>query len=462
MEKVDLSLLFLFIPIINCPSQIFSNEHEQGWRHRPSTLHYEKRAARSPYLNSGDSKYSWDNRSNTDAYQRFIKPQDNGYTRKERQESVYSKPQTLQYEPKAHRLSNYYQRPVADGAGLTEKSWKHSYPQNALTSFEMKHQVYLNPIPLESKASCPSCEDIVKPNPLSSVFSFYLSGELLLWQTNDHIVFGVDEKTGQPSRVKQVWKPGVRVGIGYIAPYQWDIGLYWTYYTNSGKISDRIEYSESLEKSSSTSKENNNLIYEFFQPIKKPFANQSYTVNGNTNNIYSLSDLELSRAFLIDWYLTLRPFLGLRTAFLTQKQDILYEEFFTPSTRAPIRAKQEFSGVGPKFGMNFKWALFQDFYLLNRTSTAILYGKRYHFLSSPELTPLYTELTYINDQFYQIIPNLEFFLGLGWETIFCSSKMFSIQIGWETSFWWDTASNFAWAERSLGIQGWNFKVSFGF
>ena len=189
--------------------------------------------------------------------------------------------------------------------------------------------------------------------------------ELLYWQISE---VGNDN-WGQilgPAAVNQSiqfltvpfhWDPGVRVGAAYHgSDDNWDTVFYYTWYQTQA----------TNQASTTTGKLHSSYSGNFYanningNGISGPYYhNASIKWNFLLNNI----DWELGRSFNIQNRYKIRPFVGLKAAFIDQSIHTKWQDPYDPLFDYPIDAfslavenvTNNFWGVGPSFGFNTSW-----------------------------------------------------------------------------------------------------------
>ena len=104
-----------------------------------------------------------------------------------------------------------------------------------------------------------------------------------------------------------------------------------------------------------------------------------------------LLDLELGREFFVSRKLTLRPFIGLRQAWIDMSQNVFFSSniafplgtnlsFYTltdtlvAAKNENIYLKNRFRGLGPRAGLNSRWLIGGDVSVVGEAAFSILYG----------------------------------------------------------------------------------------
>lgn len=175
------------------------------------------------------------------------------------------------------------------------------------------------------------------------------------------------------------FNPGFRIGVGYEAPsHAWNTVLSYTNYQNKAEnhASGDI-YSAYLGNYFA-----NNTNGANFGPFYD-------SANLDWDFSFQTIDIELGRRFIIDKILTVRPFVGLKTAFIDQ---VIDSHWYGPKTtdifgtiipittfsQAREKITQNFWGVGPSLGLDTTWPVYQSlhqyFSLIGNLSGAVMWG----------------------------------------------------------------------------------------
>lgn len=285
----------------------------------------------------------------------------------------------------------------------------------------------------------------------------FVTGEVLIWKaTADDLDYAVqldqvptfsNAKSGEGVHFKGKWNVGFRVGIGYNMPHDgWDLNLAWTRFNSHSKDSDDNDC---------------NCVSNIFQPIYYP---KDYNVDTDAGAPYvteadgkywranlNIVDLELGREFFVSKWMTLRPFLGVRGAWLRQKTRFEYEggnffntdlTTFLPGANADyVFMKNNHWGVGLRAGMNTTWGLGAGVSLYGNCALSALWGKM-KLTQTQTLENDVTEatgvLTNFSDRFTVVRPVLDLAAGLRYDTLFADDSWgFGIWAGWEQHYFWD-------------------------
>ena len=337
----------------------------------------------------------------------------------------------------------------------------------------------------KSAANGKSNERVINPAArpiLNNALDFWIDGELLWWKARES---GLDYATKVHSRefivtpgtptpgttpfseaglithsgdVKNPhfhWEFGVRAGLGFNLPFDgWDISLAWTHLNShahrNGTSADPIYGDRIIPK---------------FQPVAVPdqfytstFAKPDWRLHFNT------IDLDLGREFFVSRHLTLRPFIGVRAAWVHQRYDV-YTNLFTgqgqngiiipnPATGATVAVdtvsvnskvhmKSNFNGLGPRVGFDTEWRLGAGFSIYGQAAASLLLG---HFevdytanlstkvtnVATGVASPVLTEPSALHNSFHDARATADLAIGIRWAKRFMDdSYRVRIDLGWE-------------------------------
>lgn len=299
--------------------------------------------------------------------------------------------------------------------------------------------------------------------------------EFLYWQARE----GSDENWSQnitPKGAEQSvtlydaplqFNPGFRLGLGYGSmDNTWDVVAYYTYYTTSA--SNHAEgdiYSAYIGNFFANNTDGANFG-PFYDSAKIDWDFSFQTI-----------DLELGRHFEIDKILTLRPFIGLKTAIIDQKID---SDWYGPKTETlgvivPITSFstanetliQDFWGIGPSFGLDTQWPLYQAMHqnlsLIGNFSGALLWGHwefsdKYH-----NNTPV--SITTNTDSFNGAETMVRGILGMEWSNRYSEIDV-TIRLSYEAQVWFNQMQyynfNMGRLNNLMSIQGGNLGFNLKF
>ncbi|MDN3507282.1 MAG: Lpg1974 family pore-forming outer membrane protein [Simkaniaceae bacterium] len=287
------------------------------------------------------------------------------------------------------------------------------------------------------------------------------------------------------------WDWGFKAGIGYCTTCDgWDIGVLWTWYR--GKANDHIE----------AEADDNHTLLPLWSAFAPAQGSVLYATDIETNWKLQLNliDIELGRNFWTSKYLAIRPFVGIRIAYIDQSFEIQHkggswsERTSTaaqPAFNNEVDIDNDFKGVGLRAGLNSTWNLGCGWAIYGDLAASIVYGRfsidheeENRLATSPHDKTKVTEFDY---SFRASRAILDLGLGLQWSTMFCDCQYgLTVALGWEHHLFFDqnqmwrvvrigdtdagftngsnnTGENVYHQRRGdLDTQGWTLKVAFGF
>lgn len=295
-------------------------------------------------------------------------------------------------------------------------------------------------------------------------FSNFAAADLLVWQVREG---GADNwaKTISPAGTQQTaqladapfgWNEGVRISLGHLLFENSDINLSYTHYNAIAKNQiSGIVYS-SLDANYFA----NNTDGENFGP--------SYgSANVNWKLYYNNLDIELGHLFKLDNLLSLHPRLGLLLASINQT---IATNWYNPTTTntftsASENLKNDFSGLGPIFGVDSLWTLYsgarQSIGIVGDLTAALVWGQWTFndvYRNNQPVT-----ITVNSDSIKGMSPMLGGLLGVQWEMKFRASEL-SVRLGYEEQVWLNQMQIYfldtGKMNRSTSFQGANLQIKF--
>ncbi|HSW73035.1 MAG TPA: Lpg1974 family pore-forming outer membrane protein [Chlamydiales bacterium] len=274
---------------------------------------------------------------------------------------------------------------------------------------------------------------------------------------------------GYVANINYRWRPGFRVGIGWNTPHDgWDTSLEWTWYRNSSI--DSVHQDMVLGTVAGTGTLATGVVKQGVTP-PSPIPEQvtpiwSDSARAHWTLLFNMIDWELGRAFYVSEGLSLRPFASVRGGWINRKFIVEqgnpnlggtdFSVAFEPST---FFAKNNYWGVGPRFGLNTDWRFCGGWMLYGNMAASILYGHVFRnfetvndfasFVGASRSRPLLASNITNKKHVWRAVPNTQVAFGFGWgDCVNCNSMFFSIRLGWEASFFWNM-QNFVLATGNL-------------
>lgn len=275
---------------------------------------------------------------------------------------------------------------------------------------------------------------------------FYVTGEFIWWTAREAgLAIAADgfsngitgfSHSGKLHYVDFKWRPGFKVGIGLNLDHDcWDIYANYTWF--QGKGGKRSVSSTPTETTIRTSLLTN--ATGLVNPIQ---------VEGSWNLHFNVVDLELARNFYVSRCLALRPFVGVKGTWQTQRfhAQIVSQFPFDPTLILPIdtareQFKERFGGIGLRGGLDSNWYFTRHWGIYANASASALWG-RFNNRTKENVHREFEDhieifdLENVKDKFDTLLPVLEMGLGLKWENWFsCDEYHIEADLGWEEQIW---------------------------
>ncbi|NGX27726.1 MAG: hypothetical protein K940chlam6_01664, partial [Chlamydiae bacterium] len=171
------------------------------------------------------------------------------------------------------------------------------------------------------------------------------------------------------------WDFGFKMGLGYNTTCDgWDFGVLWTWYR--GRANDHIE----------AEADDNHTFIALWSAFAPAQGSVLYATDIETHWKLQLNlvDLELGREYWTSKYLSFRPFVGLRVAFIEQDFEIQHKggswsRRSTSINQDPFNNEvdldNDFKGVGVRAGFDTVWNFGCGWGLYGNFATSIVYGR---------------------------------------------------------------------------------------
>ncbi len=286
---------------------------------------------------------------------------------------------------------------------------------------------------------------------------YYAQGGYTGVQTSAVPPDGATNFRGHLKKVKPHFRPGFRIGIGGNMGYdEWDIMLNWTWFQSHARGDSHKQ-----------------VLTLWGHPQVSPPSD----INGSTSSKakwslhYNVVDIEMGRSFWAGRHLSLRPFIGIRGAWIDQHFDIHYKYTTDPTTRGRLRSESDFEGVGVRTGLDMRFALIGGWSFYSIASASMLYGFYDCDFSSHWNS---TRPAKTRDGFRNAASTGQLALGVRWDTYLHRDRYhFGLYAGWEQNIWFGinkmnhyfhnfNEGNLQQMNGDLSLSGGTFGVRFDF
>lgn len=228
-----------------------------------------------------------------------------------------------------------------------------------------------------------------------------------------------------PTRVEQstpsfATQPGIRGGLFYSpGDHYLDSKLYYTYYSTKS----------------------NNSVTLGSQIVSSLFFSGSFFISGDlyfagTSN-WSLKmnmlDFELSHAFHPNDSVVLTPRIGLKGGTIDQSINLNWNALLYQSTET---LDNNFTGIGPSYGINAKWNFAKELSLVGDISSALMYGTWHDndvYNRPSSLVTTQTTITSSSTGHQLGTMMIDYYLGLEWRHRGKSDV--AVRLGYESQYW---------------------------
>ncbi len=309
----------------------------------------------------------------------------------------------------------------------------------------------------------------------------FISADLLIWQANESgltyafTMKGIDTAAfdlgeGPASSPKFRWEPGARITLGYHTPHdKWDTSLGWTWFYDQASGHTSASAAGSV------------LFPSFIHPAQALLHHATEGVTAHNGSGHwklnlNLVDWELGRVIHTSKKFSIRPFMGLRTAWVFQRYQIEYTDVDTLSGQDLFDEYEtdmhnNFWGLGVRAGFTTHWSIKNHFTLYANLALSILYG--FFSLTDTEEGDE-AVLLKTTDSFRSSRAISDLQLGLGWNKMFCNNKLrLSLLACWEHHMFFSQNQFLRFTDGfmpgqviqnqgDLAIQGWSLSAKIGF
>jgi hypothetical protein len=254
------------------------------------------------------------------------------------------------------------------------------------------------------------------------------------------------------------YKPGFQVALGFNTNYDgWDTQLLYTWYSSR-------QHSHKTIATDST-----DIIFPFWL---SPLTSSTFkSASGTWKLDMNLVDWVLGRSSAIGNQLSLRPFFGLRAAFIDQHASANYTT--AAGQTSAYKGHSESWAIGPEIGCQSEWSLGAGFRLYGDVEADILYT-RYTDLKAQETRTTTLRRDVRQHNLNALRPHSDLEIGVKWGSYYDKNSChLDLSLGYGFQVFWDqnmfrkfvddfaTGASFS-PNGNLYIQGLTASVRFDF
>jgi len=226
------------------------------------------------------------------------------------------------------------------------------------------------------------------------------------------------------------WEWGLRVGIGrQFEDDNWDVYLDYTWYE--------------ADDSTNVSKDVPSAVLALRISDVAPFKSAKSHYDLNYNNI----NLEIGRHYFMSSKVSVRPQIGLKSAWIFDRQNVRYTLSLLPNLLvgpgADVKTKDKsvFWGMGPRTGVEVQGYIGDGFSLVGKLAGALLYGyfrASYHQNVDPTASTFGEDFKIsIKGNQHLFVPTVQAMLGLIWESYINERRQhLTLGAGYEVEYFW--------------------------
>lgn len=253
---------------------------------------------------------------------------------------------------------------------------------------------------------------------------------------------------GKTKHMEFNWDWGLRAGLGYNFEYdQWDLRGVFTWWDTCGSDTVSAGLNSTVVPTRGTSRitDNPNVaslipegLFLFCRRAKSQF-----------DFSYQAIDLELGRDFYVSSTLSLRPFWGVKTAWMDLEQITRYSggSEVTSQTgnlvilgvgRNTIHVKEssDFWGLGPRTGVDSRWYLGSGFSLFGNLSLAALFGF-FEVNHKEKYSAVEANRIRLHANRHAFSPTVQYQIGMRYDTyVHFHQHHISLGAAFEGQYWW--------------------------
>jgi hypothetical protein len=301
------------------------------------------------------------------------------------------------------------------------------------------------PIPIELPSARPQVDD---------GFDIFLTGNWIIWETNTSgLGFVIVQESSEVPKITQritngsvknphfTYSSGFNVGLGVNLSHDgWDAIADWTCFK------DHASRNITVQNQTKSNKKTVTLFTTFISPMDDGTSNDALatadSAYSNWNLHFNMLDLEMGREFFAGKWLKLRPFFGLRGAWIKQHYEVEYGKVHYRYTQDEtvfnsyeVSNINDYFGFGPRVGINGFWGFGSGLSLYGNAGIALLYG----FFHLNQSESAYNDLLgnnpnqrHVYNSFHSSKAATDLEIGLRWDYSFLNDAIhITLHGGWQ-------------------------------
>ncbi len=224
------------------------------------------------------------------------------------------------------------------------------------------------------------------------------------------------------------FNPGARVGLGFYLDHDaWNIDMDWTWVHVTNYKSVHADHSSLFIPLWLLGSSTGGLSGIF-----------GTNVSAAWDACYNVFDLSVGKPYYVSRYFIVNPFFGARGASIHQHFSVHYAGGSPIFETIHHGEKNEFRGIGARFGLNSDWVIGKGWWLFANVSASLIAGKFeiHQNLNMPGITG--GDGFDVHSDYFQNTPNMEMAIGIAWSRgLDCNRYRIGLRAAYEFIEWWD-------------------------
>lgn len=274
------------------------------------------------------------------------------------------------------------------------------------------------------------------------------------------------------------WDWGFRLRLGANLPHDsWDVYATWSRLYSSAHRTIHAGLDQFILPLYLNSQVDAGTLFNVGPPTFVPAPRLALNATDKWNLHFNELDLELGRQFFVSKWLTVKPHVGFRAAWIHQRDKARYFNLVGNALAdyATADMKCNFNGIGILGGLDTQWGLGCGWSFFANYSGSLLYGYFHVNNSESGVSAGVTTNFYSVNDFYHVDRFInDLMLGLRYDYMFCDDLYHvGLQIGWEHHMFFgqnqfmrfvddNHPGVFASNQGDLTLQGFSLQVRFDF
>jgi hypothetical protein len=277
---------------------------------------------------------------------------------------------------------------------------------------------------------------------------------------------GTNTARGSAHNPEFKFEPGVKVGLGWHMDHDgWDLVANWTFLASGNRTNSvsAIDTGTGLIAAQPV----------FLSETSSPSIFYLSHASSHWKQNFNIIDLELGRDFFLSRYLTMRPHIGLKSAWIQETTTNILIPTYESSgddlnaiTSVSLYNSQHMAGLGIRGGFDTGWHITKNWMFYGDLALTNLWGRVKKVAVGTNTETPAGKITTLNSiqSYYTVIPVIEAGIGLSHIAWFCKNRYrFEARVGWEEQVWlgFNRSQDYT-RVGNLSVHGLTIKTMFNF